>query len=68
MRWVRGDHGSPLTYVVQARGTLKRVRRGRPAQEIRVVAQRIAELSEALRAFLKIDSEKDVDDWLEETE
>ena len=59
-RWVRGAQGSPMTYVVQARGVLKRNRIGMPDTEIRRIAQEIAELSKKLQLFFGI--EEDVDE------
>jgi hypothetical protein len=50
--WVRGEHGSPLTYVVRARGELKRDKRGKPAKIIKHVAERIAAAADELVAFL----------------
>jgi hypothetical protein len=53
-RWVRGLQGSPLTYVVQARGRLKRTRKGMPTAEILGIAQQIAEQSNKLRSFFDL--------------
>jgi hypothetical protein len=53
-RWVRGLQGSPLTYVVQARGKFTRTRKGMPAEEILGVAQDIAEQSNKLRALFNV--------------
>jgi hypothetical protein len=55
-RWVRGDQGSPMMYLVQARGHLRRERLGWNSGEIRQVAADIAVQSEALRALFHIES------------
>lgn len=49
--WVRGEHGSPLTYIVRARGELQRDKRGKPAKVIKQVAERIAAAADELVAF-----------------
>lgn len=51
--WVEGDHGSPMTYSVRARGKLEHEKKGRPAAEIREVAALIAAQSAMLQEFLK---------------
>lgn len=50
--WVRGDYGSPMTYVVKARGELRKEKRGRPVTEIQHVAERIAAAADELANFL----------------
>jgi hypothetical protein len=50
-RWVRGDRGSPLMYVVQARGELTREKRGWSASEMRDVAAGIQQLAREISEF-----------------
>lgn len=53
-RWVRGDYGSPMQFVVNARGKLEQSKRGRPASEIHDIAHQISEKSTALRKLLRV--------------
>jgi hypothetical protein len=52
-RWIEGDAGSPMIYLVRARGKLERTKRGSPAVKIREVAGLIAAQSRELREFLE---------------
>jgi hypothetical protein len=52
-RWVEGAAGSPMQFIVSARGKLAHEKRGRPASELQAVAGEIAERSAKLRAFLQ---------------
>jgi hypothetical protein len=53
-RWVEGEYGSPMQFVVTARGKLEQSKKGRPASEIRGVARQIAEKSKELRDLLGV--------------
>jgi hypothetical protein len=51
--WVRGDHGSPMTFAVQARGKLKAGKVAMPATKIRAAAGLIAQEADGLERFLQ---------------
>jgi hypothetical protein len=51
--WVRGEYGSPMTYVVEARGKFKAGKVGLPASKIQDAAALIAQHSEKLAHFLQ---------------
>lgn len=51
-RWVEGEYGSPMQFMVRARGKLEHEKRGRPASEIRDVASQIAAQSAQLSDLL----------------
>jgi hypothetical protein len=51
--WVKGDHGSPMTFTVEARGKLKAEKVAMPAQQIRDTAALIAQQTDSLEQFLE---------------
>lgn len=51
--WVRGAYGSPLHYIVRARGKLEKEKAGRPAAKIHEVAALIQQHSSELKTFLE---------------